>query len=231
MYGLTEVFRSTFLPPEEVDAHPDSMGRAVPGSTVYVIKEDGTEAAPGEVGELVHGGPTVGLGYVNDADATTRVFRPNPLRRAGDPDPERVVYSGDLVRRDAAGRLYYVGRRDRMIKTLGFRVSPDEICDVVQASGYVADAAIVTEPDARRGERIVACVVLKEGAALDELRRFCAVELPRYMHPARYEVLTKIPRNASGKHDIPALRASIMQHAAESGAGGAAGAAASGPAE
>jgi acyl-CoA synthetase (AMP-forming)/AMP-acid ligase II len=105
MYGLTEVFRSTFLPPEEVDAHPDSMGRAVPGSTVYVVTDNGTEAVPEEIGELVHGGPTVGLGYVNDPDATARVFRPNPLRRPGEPDPERVVYSGDLVRRDAAGRL------------------------------------------------------------------------------------------------------------------------------
>jgi acyl-CoA synthetase (AMP-forming)/AMP-acid ligase II len=118
-----------------------------------------------------------------------------------------------------------------MIKTLGFRVSPDEICDVVQASGCVADAAVVTESDAQRGERIVACVVLKDGAALDELRRFCAVELPRYMHPARYEVLTRIPRNGSGKHDLPALRALVMQHAAGSGAGTATDAAAPGSVE
>ena len=206
MYGLTEVFRSTYLAPEEVDAHPDSMGRAVPESTVYVVTEDGEEAAPGEIGELVHGGPTVALGYVNDPEGTARVFRKNPFAARGSAAPDRVVYSGDLVRRDEAGRLFYVSRRDRMIKTLGFRVSPDEICDVIQASGMVAEAAVVSEPDAQRGERIVACVVLKEGATVQQLRQFCGAELPRYMHPARYVPLAAIPRNGSGKHDIPVLR-------------------------
>ncbi len=204
MYGLTEVFRSTFLPPEEVDAHPDSMGRAVPESTVYVVNESGEIASPGEVGELLHGGPSVAIGYVGDSDATASVFRPNPFFRPG--EPERVVYSGDLVRRDEEGRLYYVGRRDRMIKTMGYRVSPDEICDVIQASGLVADAAVFTEPDVQRGERIVACVVLRGEATIDQLRRFCGIELPRYMQPAGYAVLGEIPRNASGKHDIARLR-------------------------
>lgn len=211
MYGLTEVFRSTYLAPEEVDAHPDSMGRAVPESTVYVVTDDGAEAAPGEIGELVHGGPTVALGYVNDPDGTARVFRKNPFAAGDAAGPDRVVYSGDLVRRDEAGRLFYVARRDRMIKTLGFRVSPDEICDVLQASGMVAEAAVVTEPDAQRGERIVACVVLKDGAAISALRQFCGTELPRYMQPARYVSLAAIPRNGSGKHDIPALREQVTQ--------------------
>jgi acyl-CoA synthetase (AMP-forming)/AMP-acid ligase II len=205
MYGLTEVFRSTFLPPEEVDAHPDSMGRAVPESTVYVVNERGMLTQPGEVGELLHGGPSVGIGYVGDPEATASVFRPNPFFRPG--EPERVVYSGDLVRRDEEGRLYYVGRRDRMIKTMGYRVSPDEICDVIQASGLVADAAVFTEPDPQRGERIVGCVVLRGEATLDQLRRFCGIELPRYMQPVRYAVLSEIPRNASGKHDLAQLKA------------------------
>jgi acyl-CoA synthetase (AMP-forming)/AMP-acid ligase II len=204
MYGLTEVFRSTFLPPEEVDAHPDSMGRAVPESTVYVVTDVGELAKPGEVGELVHGGPTVAIGYFGDEQGSKRVFRANPFMKAG--EPERVVYSGDLVRRDEDGRLYYVSRRDRMIKTMGFRVSPDEVSDVIQSSGLTTEVAIVTVPDPERGEGIVACVVLSDESSMEALRRFCGVELPRYMQPARFVVLSAIPRNASGKHDLPQLK-------------------------
>jgi acyl-CoA synthetase (AMP-forming)/AMP-acid ligase II len=209
MYGLTEVFRSTFLAPEEVDSHPDSIGRAVPESVVYVLNEEGHQAQPGEVGELLHGGPSVGIGYFGDPEATAAVFRSNPFFRPG--EPTRVVFSGDLVRRDEEGRLYYVGRRDRMIKTLGFRVSPDEVCDVIQASGLVADSAVVTEPDSQRGERIVACIVLRPEASLDQVRRFCGIELPRYMQPARYVCLTAIPRNPSGKHDLLKLKAIVAE--------------------
>jgi acyl-CoA synthetase (AMP-forming)/AMP-acid ligase II len=205
MYGLTEVFRSTFLPPEEVDAHPDSMGRAVPGSRVYVLREDGTLCADGEVGELAHAGPTVAAGYWQDADATARVFKTNPFALPDEPALARLVHSGDLVRRDAEGRLYYVGRRDRMIKTLGYRVSPDEVTDVLFASGLVADAALTTEADAQRGERIVAHLVLRDGATLDAVRRWCGAELPRHMQPARWEMHDHLPRNASGKHDLLAL--------------------------
>jgi acyl-CoA synthetase (AMP-forming)/AMP-acid ligase II len=210
MYGLTEVFRSTYLPAEEVDAHPDSMGRAIPESVVYVVRDDGTLADVEEIGELVHGGPTVGIGYLDDPETTRRVFQANPFLAAGATEPARVAFSGDLVRRDAKGLLYYVARRDRMIKTLGFRVSPDEICDVVQASNEVVDAAIVTEPDPVRGERIVACVTLKEGGSIERLTRFCKVELPRHMQPARFAVLDAIPRNASGKHDIPTLKQMVV---------------------
>jgi acyl-CoA synthetase (AMP-forming)/AMP-acid ligase II len=210
MYGLTEVFRSTYLPPEEVDAHPDSMGRAIPESAVYVVGDDGQLARPGEVGQLVHGGPTVGIGYLGDAEATARVFRPNAFLQPGETEPARVVYSGDLVRRDEEGRLYYVARSDRMIKTLGFRVSPDEIADVIQASGQVSEVAVISEPDTQRGDRIVACVVLRTGGSLDALKKFCAVELPRYMQPARYAPVSAIPRNPSGKHDLFALKQEVV---------------------
>lgn len=210
MYGLTEVFRSTYLPAEKVDDHPDSMGRAIPESVVYVVRDDGGLADVGEVGELVHGGPTVGIGYLGDPEATRRIFRENSFLKEGEQGPPRVVFSGDLVKRDAEGLLYYVARRDRVIKTLGFRVSPDEISDVINASGEVADAAIVTEPDQVRGERIVACVVLKPGGSLEKLTRYCKLELPRHMQPARYVVLEGVPRNASGKHDIPTLREQVL---------------------
>lgn len=202
MYGLTEVLRSTYLPPEEVDRRPDSMGRPMPGAEVLVLNDDLAPCAPGEVGELVHCGPTVTLGYWNDPEATARVYRPHPLR----PDAERVVFSGDLVRRDEAGFLYFVGRRDRMIKTLGYRVSPDEIGNVLVASGEIAECVVTAEPDEERGQRIVAFVVLAAGGSLERLTRYCAIELPRYMQPARFEVRDALPRLASGKHDLAALR-------------------------
>jgi acyl-CoA synthetase (AMP-forming)/AMP-acid ligase II len=207
MYGLTEVLRSTFLPPEELDRRPDSIGRAIPGAEVLVLREDLTPCAPGEVGELVHRGPTVTLGYWNDPEGTARVFRPHPLRAAGAPDAERVVFSGDLVRQDADGWLYFVGRRDRMIKTLGYRVSPDEIATVLYGSGELAECIITAEPDDARGERIVAYVVVAEGGSLERLKAYCGVELPRHMQPARFEVRDALPRLPSGKHDLAALRA------------------------
>ncbi|HUC40159.1 MAG TPA: AMP-binding protein, partial [Gemmatimonadales bacterium] len=216
MYGLTEVLRSTYLPPEEVDTRPDSMGRAIPGAEVLVLRDDLTPCAPGEVGELVHRGPTVTLGYWNDPEGTARVYRPNPLRPGGVPDAERVVFSGDLVRQDADGWLYFVGRSQRMIKTLGYRVSPDEIATVLYASGEIAECIVSSEPDEARGERIVAYVVLAGGegdGGLERLRRYAGVELPRYMQPARFEVRDALPRLPSGKHDLGALRAEQRQAA------------------
>jgi len=207
MYGLTEAFRSTYLPPHEVDRRPDSIGTAIPGAEILVLREDLTPCPSGEVGELVHCGPTVALGYWNDVEATAHVFRPNPLRPAGAPDAERVVFSGDLVRRDADGFLYFVGRRDRMIKTLGYRVSPDEVAEALYASGEIAEAVVTSEPDEMRGERIVAHVVLVPGGALERLEAFCRAELPRYMQPSRFETPAELPRTTSGKYDPVALRA------------------------
>jgi amino acid adenylation domain-containing protein len=207
MYGLTEAFRATYLPPEEVERRPDSIGRAIPGSEIMVLRDDLTPCAPGEVGELVQRGATVALGYWNDPEATARVFRPNPLRPAGAPESERVVFSGDLVRTDEEGFLYFVGRRDRMIKTLGYRVSPDEVIDALHASGEVVEAVVGTDPDEQRGERIVAYVVLKPEGSLERLAAFCGKALPRYMQIARFEVRENLPRTSSGKHDVAALAA------------------------
>ena len=114
MYGLTEAFRSTYLPPELADRKPNSIGQAIPGAELLVLRDDLTACAPGEHGQLVHRGPTVALGYWNDPEATARVFRPNPLRPPGTPDAERVVFSGDLVYRDEDGDLFFVGREDQL---------------------------------------------------------------------------------------------------------------------
>lgn len=205
-YGMTETFRSTFLPPEEVDRRPDSMGRPMPGVEILVVDDDGRACGVDEVGELVHSGPTIACGYWGDPEGTARVFRPHPFRAHADRDNERVVFSGDLVRRDKDGFLYYVSRRDRIIKTLGFRVGPDEIVDVLFASGQVREVAIMTEPDEQRGERIIAFVSLADSGSKRELERFCRTELPRHMQPTRIELRETLARLASGKYDMDAIR-------------------------
>jgi acyl-CoA synthetase (AMP-forming)/AMP-acid ligase II len=203
-YGQTETFRGTFLPPGQVDRRPGSMGRAIPGADLMVLREDGSPAAPGEIGELVHAGPTIATGYWNDPEATARVFRPHP-----DPERavrgERVVFSGDLVKRDAEGFFTFVSRSDRLIKTMGFRVGPDEIADILHASGETREAVVTSEPDSERGSRIVAFVVLREGGDVTRLTRFCRAELPPYMLPARIEAVSTLPRLPSGKYDMAAF--------------------------
>ena len=205
MYGLTEAFRSSYLSPEKADRKPNSVGRAIPGAELLVVREDYTPCQPGEVGQLVHRGPTVALGYWNDPEATERVFRPNPLRLPGAPDSERVAFSGDLVYKDEEGDLFFVSRPDGMIKTLGYRVSPDEVVDVLYASGEVSEAVVASEPDEARGERILAYVVLNDHGELDRLEAFCARQMPRYMRPSRIEVREALSRTASGKHDVRAI--------------------------
>jgi amino acid adenylation domain-containing protein len=204
MYGLTEAFRSTYLPPDQVDRKPDSIGQAIPGAEILVLDEDLAPCGPGQVGQLVHRGPTVALGYWDDPEATSRVFRPNPLRPAGAPDAERVVFSGDLVYRDDEGDLFFVGRADTMIKTLGYRVSPDEVVEVLHGSGQIVEAVVSSEPDEVRGARIVAYVVLRGDGSLERLEAFTAQELPRFMRPARIETCETLPRTVSGKHDAGA---------------------------
>jgi amino acid adenylation domain-containing protein len=201
MYGLTEAFRSTYLPPKRVDRKPTSIGQAIPGAEMLVLNEEFAPCKPGEVGELVHRGPTVALGYWNDPEATDRVFRPNPLRAPGAPDSERVVFSGDLVYRDEEGDIFFEGRRDTMIKTLGYRVSPDEVTEVLYASGEVVEAVVAAEEDELRGTRIVAYVVLAENGDLERLKAFCTAELPRYMQPSRFERRSSLSRTSSGKFD------------------------------
>ena len=205
MYGLTEAFRSTYLPPGELERRPDSIGIPIPGADILVVDEHGNECPPGVDGELVHRGPTVSLGYWNDPLATAKVFRPNPLRPDGAPDAERVVYSGDTVRRDEDGFLYFVARADKMLKTMGFRVSPDEVVNALFESGHVVEAIVVGEPDEQAGTKIVAHVVLSPGNSVAELEAWCRAELPRYIQPARIEVHRELPRTTSGKHDPKAM--------------------------
>src|SRR5215470_16263427 len=167
MYGLTEAFRSTYLPPEELDRRPTSMGKAIPDTEILVLNEKGELCQPGEVGELVHRGPTVSLGYWGNPEATNRVLKPNPLLPPELGDVERVCYSGDLVKMDEDGFLYYVGRRDTMIKSSGFRISPTEVEEVVFRSGKVRHAAAIGVPDDLLGQAVKLFVVRRDGESFD----------------------------------------------------------------
>ena len=208
MYGLTEAFRSTYLPPDELDRRPTSIGKAIPDTEILVLDEQGRSCQPGEVGELVHRGPTVSLGYWNNSEATGHVLRPNPLLAPEIGDMERVCYSGDLVKTDEDGFLYYIGRRDTMIKSSGFRISPSEVEEVVFQSGKARHAAAIGVPDELVGQAVKVFVVLGEGESWDQdaLIDFCSERMPRYMIPKYIEVMDDLPKTSSGKVDYTSLR-------------------------
>lgn len=209
MYGLTEAFRSTYLPPEEVDRRPDSIGRAIPDAQILVLRPDGTPCAPGEPGELVHRGATVALGYWNAPARTAERFRPLPAQPSGVPSPEIAVWSGDTVTQDADGFLYFVGRQDEMIKTSGYRVSPTEVEDALYGSGLVAECAAFGVTDEALGQAIVAVVLPAEDAPPDwqsQAIAVCRERLPGWMVPRALVAHTEaLPRNANGKIDRIAL--------------------------
>jgi acyl-CoA ligase (AMP-forming) (exosortase A-associated) len=208
MYGLTEAFRSTYLPPEELDRRPTSMGKAIPNTEILVVDENGRRCGPGETGELVHRGPTVSMGYWGQPELTSQVLRPNPFLPAELGDVEKVCYSGDLVKMDEDGFLYFIGRRDNMIKSSGFRISPTEVEEILYQSGWVQGAAVIGVPDPMLGQSVVAFVVPSEGRSLDpdSLRTYCGEKMPPYMVPKSIEVLDRLPKTSSGKVDYPALR-------------------------
>ncbi|MDE2598519.1 MAG: acyl-CoA ligase (AMP-forming), exosortase A system-associated [Rhodocyclaceae bacterium] len=208
MYGLTEAFRSTYLPPEEVDARPDSIGKAIPNVEVLVLRPDGSECAVDEPGELVHRGALVSQGYWNDPATTAQRFKPLP-RRPGQVLDEIAVFSGDTVRRDADGFLYFIGRHDEMIKTSGYRVSPTEIEEAAHATGLVAECCACGIDDEALGQRIRLAAVPAgaEGMTAEALMQALRLRLPGYMVPAHIEVVAALPRNANGKLDRQAMSA------------------------
>ncbi len=213
MYGLTEAFRSTFLPPEDVDRRPDSIGKAIPNAEILVLRPDGAECAADEPGELVHRGPLVGLGYWNDAAKTAERFKPLPRdltgSRAGLQLPEIAVFSGDTVRRDSDGFLYFVGRSDDMIKTSGYRVSPTEVEEILYSTGLVAECVAfgVDHPQWGQAIQIIATNDLSTGTSGENelegaLLSACRTLMPAYMLPAGIELVPgPLPRNPNGKID------------------------------
>lgn len=208
MYGLTEAFRSTYLPPEQVDQRPTSIGKAIPNTEILVVNEEGQLCGPGEVGELVHRGPTVSLGYWGHPELTNRVLRPYPFALPEIVEVEKVCYSGDLVRMDDEGFLYFVGRRDNLIKSSGFRISPTDVEQALCKAGQLREAAVIGLPDEALGQRIKAFVVPHDGTTIDpdEMLEGVAALLPRHMIPKEVAILDALPKTSSGKINYPALR-------------------------
>lgn len=228
MYGLTEAFRSTFLDPAEVDRRPDSIGKAVPNARVLVVHEDGTPCGPDEAGELVHVGACVTLGYWNDAARTAQRYRPSPEAKPGGAERDTAVWSGDLVRRDSEGFLYFIARNDAQIKSSGYRISPEEIEETVHASGHVVEAVALGVPDDELGEAVALLVVLAGASGVDDVREWCTKRLPRYMVPRHIASYPEIPRNPNGKFDRAMLRSRV---ASSGGASSGPGSPAGGPEE
>lgn len=199
MYGLTEAFRSTFLSPQKFMRKMGAIGQAIPGSEIYIIKKGEGVAGPGEQGELVHRGPLISMGYWGKPEATSEKIRPCPELHdvIGD---EPVVYSGDIVRIDEDGDLWFVSRNDSLIKTSGFRVSPDEIEDLVSRSGMVADVVAFGVDAADLGQVVHVAVTPLQGFSEAALLKYCRQAMPSYMVPHRFHVWSQpMPRTASGK--------------------------------
>lgn len=212
MYGLTEAFRSTYLPPAEVDRRPDSIGKAIPNAEILVLREDGSPCAPNEPGELVHRGALVGMGYWNDPEKTAERYKPLPVnapgREAGLVLPEIAVFSGDTVRMDEEGFLYFIGRRDEMMKTSGYRVSPTEVEEILYATKLVGECVAFGVDHPALGQAIQVIATPPPGAALDTaaLLAECRRRMPAYMVPAHIDVRDgPLPRNPNGKIDRKTL--------------------------
>ncbi|MDR6393885.1 acyl-CoA ligase (AMP-forming), exosortase A system-associated [Herbaspirillum seropedicae] len=213
MYGLTEAFRSTYLPPAELDRRPDSIGRAIPNAEIMVVRPDGSPCAPGEVGELVHRGALVAQGYWNDPARTAERFRPAPGREAALGTPELAVWSGDSVRMDEQGYLYFVGRADDMIKVSGYRISPHEVEEVLHATGLADEFAVVGVAHPQQGQAVVAVAPSSCTASLEAVQQACRAHLPSYMLPAAlHRWPGELPRSPNGKLDRKLMQQTLADH-------------------
>ncbi|WP_230969274.1 acyl-CoA ligase (AMP-forming), exosortase A system-associated [Nitrogeniibacter aestuarii] len=217
MYGLTEAFRATFLPPEQAEQRPDSIGKAIPNADVLVLREDGSECAPNEPGELVQRGALVAMGYWNDPEKTAERFKPLPNtapgRQQGLVLPEIAVFSGDTVRRDEEGYLYFIGRRDEMIKTSGYRVSPTEVEEILYSTQLVGECAAFGVAHESLGQAIHVIATGPQGGALDvdAVLAACRAKMPAYMVPGTIQAHEgALPRNPNGKIDRKTLSNSIQ---------------------
>jgi acyl-CoA synthetase (AMP-forming)/AMP-acid ligase II len=205
MYGLTEAFRSAYLPPEHIDRLPGSIGKAIPEVELLVVDPTTRrECAPGETGELVHTGALIADGYWRREADTARVFGRDPR----DPARGRAVFSGDFVRRDAEGWLWFVGRRDQQLKVMGYRVSPEEVEAELRAVDGVLDACVFGVPDPALGDRLVAGITARPGPGAGLARRSLVAlkaRLPAWLVPATIEVVAELPLNQNGKPDAREL--------------------------
>ncbi len=194
MYGLTETKRTLYLPPEQLDVRPDSVGIAIPGTEVWLEDENGRRLGPGQTGELVVRGRHVMRGYWGDPQATQERYRPGPI------PGERVCHTGDLFRMDAEGYLYFVARKDDIIKSGGEKVAPKEVEAVLYTLPGVVEAAVVGVPDPVLGQAIKAFVVVCDASLTQaDVLRHCRAHLEDLMVPRYVEFRTELPKTSSGK--------------------------------
>lgn len=220
MYGLTEAFRSTYLPPDLIDQKPDSIGKAIPNAEIVVVKKDGTPCGPHEPGELVHRGSLVAMGYWNNEVKTNERFKPSPTQIDGITVPEITVWSGDTVTIDEEGFLYFIGRQDDMIKTSGYRVSPTEVEEVIYANNQVKEAAVVGVFHPQLGQAIVVAMTAADDSdTVDQqvIIADCKKNLPNFMVPLHIEIMESLPKNPNGKIDRKTICQQLSDLFAEAG--------------
>ncbi len=205
MYGLTEAFRSTYLPPEEIDIRPTSIGKAIPECEIFIVTAEGQRAKPGEPGILVHRGPTVSMGYWNRPEDTAKVLRPHPFIPATQ-GGETVCYSGDLAIEDEDGFFSFVARNDAMIKSSGYRISPTEVEESLMSTGLFHQVAVIGLPDPFAGEKVHAvATAANQNIDVSAALRKAAEMLAPFMIPRAIELVDQLPVTANGKVDYRAL--------------------------
>jgi len=218
MYGLTEAFRSTYLPPADLPRKRGSMGKAIPNAEIVVVREDGSLCGPNEPGELVHRGPLVSLGYWNSPEKTAERFKFDPVIPKGALLAPMAVWSGDTVKYDEEGFLYFVGRRDEMIKTLGNRVSPTEVEEAVYAlDPAIVDVAALGIPHPELDQAIVVLVAMQHQQAVDTNAWLLQLKkaLPSFMVPKVLLQKDSLPKNANGKIDRKLLSGEYQHYFSE----------------
>ena len=193
MYGLTECKRCTYLPPEQLSVRPESVGIAIPGTEAYVVDEQGERVPPGTIGELVIRGAHVMKGYWNDDAASARVLKPGAYPW------EKVLHTGDLFRTDEDGYLYFVSRKDDIIKTRGEKVSPKEVENALYELPGIREAAVIGVPDPLLGMAIKAIVAAEDGLTERDVIRHCAARLEDFMVPSIVEFRGQLPKSENGK--------------------------------
>jgi len=202
MFGLTECKRVSYLPPEELDRRPSSVGKAMPNCEVFVVDEGGDEVAPGETGELIIRGSNVMQGYWRDQEMTARAYK------RGRYPSEMVLHSGDYFRRDEEGFLYFLGRKDDMIKSKGERISAKEVENTICSMEGVSETAVVGLPDEILGQAIKAYIVPTTSARLtrEQILKYCTENMESFMVPKYVEFLDELPRTPNGKIDKKLLK-------------------------
>jgi long-chain acyl-CoA synthetase len=195
MYGLTECKRVTYLPPQQLDVRPTSVGRGMPNEEVWLVDEQGRRLPNGSTGELVIRGSNVMRGYWEKPEQTARRLKPGVY------PGEMVLYSGDIFRTDEEGYLYFVARKDDIIKSRGEKVSPKEVENVLYALEGVQDAAVIGVPDEVLGQAIKAFVVLRPGCRHNEkdVLRHCQGRLESFMVPKHVAIVGELPTTDTGK--------------------------------